>query len=367
MLYLFYRVDGDSGPGSSRDGDARALARAVDYDVRALARAIEGQYADPAGAFNVQRFDGAEAPWGEIVSACSVLPFLSTHNVVCVSSLIGASSQRRARSGDDPGKPGVSPEGLAGLAGALPETTVLVLEEGALKPGSAHLKALEKLEIAKEVRPCPLPQGDERTRWVLAEVAARGGAIDRTAAHALAERLPGALWTLTSAIDVLLSYTGSGQGITAAAVEALVVSDEDVNAFELSDAIAAGHEGRALTLLHGLLARGMAEEQIMAMLVGRVRDWTLVAAFKSDKVPESEAIRRLGWNPGKYRMAARGAARFARGELPRAYQALVIADEALKSRPGDERALILDMLVLTLSTRGDADALRQIFPIPPAL
>ena len=45
---------------------------------------------------------------------------------------------------------------------------------------------------------------------------------------------------------------------------------------------------------------------------------------------------------------------------------LVIADEALKSRPGDERLLILDMLVLTLADRGDPESLRQTFPIQPA-
>jgi DNA polymerase III delta subunit len=109
----------------------------------------------------------------------------------------------------------------------------------------------------------------------------------------------------------------------------------------------------------------MAQEQVLAMLVGRVRDWTLVKALQAEKVPEGAATSRLGWSAGKYRIVARGAATFARGELPRAYQALVIADEALKSRPGDERLLILDMLVLTLADRGDPQSLRQTFPILP--
>src|SRR5579884_2798369 len=111
MLYLFYREDRDSYQSS--DGDARALARAVDYNARQQALAIEERYADPAGAFNVQRLDGTSTPWGDVVSACSVLPFLSSHQVVRVSGLIGASTQRRSKSGDDAAKPGVSPEGLA--------------------------------------------------------------------------------------------------------------------------------------------------------------------------------------------------------------------------------------------------------------
>lgn len=362
---MFFREDRDSGPGSTRDGDARALARAVDYDVRVLARAAVQRHAEPGG-FNVQRYDGSEAPWGNVVSACSVLPFLSAHNVVWVSGLIGASAQRRAKSGDDQTKPGVSPDGLAALAGAMPETTVLVIEEGALRLGNGHLKALEKLQVSREIRPCPLPVGDERVEWVLATVSSRGGAIDGAAARSLAARLPGSLWSLSSAIDVLIAHAGPGGRITPAAVDLLVVADEDARAFDLSDAVLDADTGRALTLLHGVLARGMAEEQVMAMLVGRVRDWTLAAAFKSERVPEGEAIRRLGWSPGKYHMAARAARRCARGELLRAYQALAIADEALKSRPADERPLILDMVVLTLAGRGDPDSLRRMFPIPPA-
>ena len=182
----------------------------------------------------------------------------------------------------------------------------------------------------------------------------------------LARRLGGSLWGVSSAIDALLAYVGASERITSDAVQELVTPDEDAHVFHLTDAIADRQSGRALTLLHTLLTTGMAQEQVLAMLVGRVRDWTLVKALQAEKVPESAATSRLGWSAGKYRMVARGAATFARGELPRAYQALVIADEALKSRPGDERLLILDLLVLTLTDRGDPQSLRQTFPILPA-
>ena len=198
------------------------------------------------------------------------------------------------------------------------------------------------------------------------EVAQRGGSIDAQVAAELAGRLGGSLWAVSSAIDTLLAYVGAGGRITSAAVQELVAPDEDAHVFHLTDAITDRQSGRALTLLHTLLATGMAQEQVLAMLVGRVRDWTLVKALQAEKVPEGAATSRLGWSAGKYRMVARGAATFARGELPRAYQTLVIADEALKSRPGDERLLILDILVLTLADRGDPQSLRQTFPILPA-
>ena len=368
MLYLFYGED--------------------DYTVRALARAVEARYTDPAGSPSVLRLDGATTPWDDVVAACRVLPFLSSHQVVRLNGLIGAWGQRRARnpdepaapegrppsspsrrrstSAEDPARPGASPATLAALAGTLPETTVLVLEEGPLGPANAHLKALAALDIAKEIRACPLLDGAERVRWVREEVAKRGGRIDAQAATELAGRLDGSLWATSSAIDTLLAYVGVGGCITSAAVQELVAPDGDAHVFRLTDAIADRQSGRALTLLHTLLATGMAQEQVLAMLVGRVRDWTLLKAFQAEKVPEGAATSRLGWSAGKYRMVARGAATFKRGELPRAYQALVIADEALKSRPGDERLLILDMLVLTLADRGDPQSLRQTFPILPA-
>jgi DNA polymerase III subunit delta len=359
MLYLFYGED--------------------DYTVRALARAVEARYADPAGSPSVLRLDGATTPWDDVVAACWVLPFLSSHQVVRLNGLIGAWGQRRAKNPDEPAasrrrstnaedsaKPGASPATLAALAQTLPETTVLVLEEGPLGPANAHLKALAALDIPKEIRACPLLEGTERVRWVREEVARRGGRIDAQAATELAGRLGGSLWAVSSAIDTLLAYEGAGGRITSAAVQELVTPDEDAHVFHLTDAIAERQSGRALRLLHTLLATGMAQEQVLAMLVGRVREWTLVKALQAEKAPEGAATSRLGWSAGKYRMVARGAATFARGELPRAYQALVIADEALKSRPGDERLLILDLLVLALAERRDPQSLRQTFPILPA-
>lgn len=367
MLYLLYREDRDYYQSS--DGDAKALLRAVDYGTRREVLAIEARYADPAGAFNVQRLDGTSTPWSDVVSACSVLPFLSSHQVVRLSGLIGASSQRRARSGDDPAKAGISPDGLASLVASMPDTTILIMEEGALKPANAHLKALNALnarDVPREIRPCPVPQGAERAAWVRAEVMRRGGVIEPAAAALLAERLTGPLWAVSTAVDTLLSYAGPGESITPAAVTTLVKADEDADQFQLADAIAARNVPAALTTLRKLLAAGQAPEQVMAGLASRVRDWALMKAFQSERKPDAEAMKQLGWNSGKFRAATQGARNFGRGELPNAYQALVIADEALKSRPGDERPLILDMLVLTLTMRGEAEALRQTFPIPIA-
>ncbi len=343
MLYLFYGDD--------------------DYTARALAGATLARFADES-LFGVQRLDGAIAPWGEIVAACNVLPFLFPHQVVRVSGLIAASARRRAASGDDNAKPGASPDALAGLIRGLPETTVLILDEGALNATSPHLKAIAALDVSKEIRQCATPEGRARVQWIQDEVKRRGGAVEPAAATLLAERLPSSLWPVSQTIDTLLSYAGPGAAITRGAVEEMVAPEEDENAFHLGDAIVAKNPARALTVLHGLKDGGMVEEQALAMLVGRVRDWTLAAALKAERVPEDAAIKRLGWNPGKYRMVSRAVAAFARGELPRAYQVLVIADEALKSRPGDERPLILDMLVFTLATRGDPETLRGMFPVP---
>src|SRR5207248_1108093 len=159
-----------------------------DYTVRALARAVEARYADPAGAPGGLRLDGATTPRDDVVSACRLLPFLSAHHAVRLGGLIGASSQRRARAGDEP-------------------------------------------------------------------------------AAAVAGRLGGSLWAISSAIDTLMAYAGAGGRITPAAVSALVAPDEDANVFHLTDAIAGRQAGRALTLLHTLLATGTAQEQVLAMLV----------------------------------------------------------------------------------------------------
>jgi DNA polymerase III delta subunit len=355
MLHLFYGED--------------------DYNVRALGAAAVARYADES-LFGAQRLDGATATWGDIVAACTVLPFLFAYQIVRVDGLITASTRRRSASGDETAKPGVSPDGLTTLIKEMPETTVLILEEpapprarddykksGGVQAGNAHIKALAALDVPKEIRECPRLEGRARAKWVHDEVKQRGGAIESDAAASLAERLPDSLWPVSGAIDTLLAYVGLGVAITRAAVDDMVAPDEDENAFHLGDAIVEKNPGRALTVLHGLMSGGMVVEQIMAMLTGRVRDWTLLTALKAERTPEDAAMKRLGWNAGKYRMVARAAGSFGRGELPRAYQALVAADEALKSRH-DDQSLILDMLVFILTTRGDPEALRAMFPIP---
>src|SRR5205814_5702817 len=127
-----------------------------------------------------------------------------------------------------------------------------------------------------------------------------------------AARLGGARRAVPSAIATLLARARAGGRMTSAAVQELVAPDEDAHVFHLTDAITDRQSGRALTLLHTLLATGMAQEQVLAMLVGRVRDWTLVKALQAEKVPEGAATSRLGWSAGKYRIVARGAATFAR-------------------------------------------------------
>jgi len=116
MLYLFYGDD--------------------DYTAHTQAAAAVAHYAHDS-MFGMQRFDGATTPWGDIVAACHVLPFLSPHQVVRVSGLLAASARRRAASGDDFAKPGASPDAVTGLVKAMPDTTILVLEEGAL-PRRSH-------------------------------------------------------------------------------------------------------------------------------------------------------------------------------------------------------------------------------------
>ena len=344
MIYVFYGED--------------------DYTVRSLSSAIESEYSEPSSAINVLCLDGAEAPWSAIVAACHVLPFLTTHQVVRVRGLIGASARRRSKSSDAPNKPGASPETLANLVKQLPDTTILIIEEANLTASNAHLKSIAAVGTEVRIRACPALLGTDRVRWAQQEVARRGGNIDQDAAEALARRLPGSLWSVSGAIDTLIAYVGFVDQIRSRDVEQLVPTDDDVNAFHLADAIAGRREARAVALVHLLLAGGMAEEQIMAILVGRIRDWSLVAALKSEKVQSADLAKRLGWNAGKLGMVERDVQKFARGALPRAYQALVAADEALKSRPADERPLILEVLVLALAGRLDADTMRGMFPIP---
>ena len=93
-----------------------------DDDFTVRRHVAEALRASPdATGFGVSTLDAETAAWGAIVAASQTLPFFSVTQTVIVRNLLTVSSRRRASSGDDLSRPGVSPDGLMSLLMDLPD------------------------------------------------------------------------------------------------------------------------------------------------------------------------------------------------------------------------------------------------------
>lgn len=334
MLYLFYGED--------------------DYTSRQLALVARARHADPiVGDLATQTLDGTTCSWDDVVTACSVLPFLSAAQVVEVRGLLTSASGKGAAGGrtDDrppaaptPAPPGKStrrvppPAQVATFIGGIPATTVLILTEGALTPTNLHVKALQEARLPDATITYSAPlQSAAVGRWVRERAGGAGITVEGPAVDLLIGAHKSNLWAMETELAKLAAYVGPGGKVTTAIVADLVHSAAEATVFRLLDAITAHRLDLALPLLRTLLDGGAAPEYLMAVLSGRFRDW-LLGVGRTPRPPNVSPA----W-------------------LADSFNALLSADRVLKTGSSDDRLVVMDLLVAVLTERLPSALLEQAF------
>ncbi|MFQ5873981.1 MAG: DNA polymerase III subunit delta, partial [Dehalococcoidia bacterium] len=171
-------------------------------------------------ATNTTLLEGAELTLEQLAAVCNTVPFLAEHRLVIVGGLLSRWGGKERRARRRPGSEKQASANLGEWAGAaetikaMPDTTVLVLTDGALDRGNSLLKLLAPLGQVKEFVPL---RGLRLHSWIQARVARSGGAISPAAVRLLANVAGGSLWALAGEIEKLCLYA-QGQP----------VDDEDV-------------------------------------------------------------------------------------------------------------------------------------------
>ena len=124
-------------------------------------------------------------------------------------------------------------------------TVVLLYGEARPSVKDSLYATLKRLGYVKEFR---APKGGSLLEWAAEPLSAAGYTIEPQALTLLVELAGGSLSELRAEIEKLIIYKGSSRRITPQDVEQVVFGSEDVNVFELTDAI--GRKDRA-TLLRG--------------------------------------------------------------------------------------------------------------------
>ncbi|HXT35489.1 MAG TPA: DNA polymerase III subunit delta [Chloroflexota bacterium] len=341
MLYVLY------GPDNYR---AQAEAEAIAHGAL-----VDGD----AGA--VIRLDGA-AGWESVRAACVNQSLFSSVQVVLVRGLLDRWTGKSDDGGPAAGRP--SPAEFAAFAGTLPPTTHLILLEGELRADSRYLKPLAGLgaEQARIVSFSRLKDA-ALTDWMLRQARARGGSIDHDAAELLAARVPENLALVSQEIDKMLCYTARTGQIRREDVQLLVPEAANNNVFALIDAVCAKKGGPAADLTLSLLEGGVAPEQLLALMGGRIRDLLLMATGQAEGVSTSQVATNAGWSDGRRANVSRGRSDFSMSELIDAHRLLLAADHALKSRPVHERATIALVTFVNIAQRTESEALAEALPL----
>ena len=298
------------------------------------ARIIEAIVPEEAREWGVSRFDATDDSLAAILDQAQTSSLLAPQQVVFVRGI-----EAWEKLSDE--KRDVMIEELDAYFKRPAPFTALVFEAAAL---DQRLKLAKRLADRALVVGVELPD-DPATRLRLAgELAGQmarelGVELDGDAAEEMAEVASVELAAAKTEMEKLAAYVGERKRITAADVEALVVTERAYTVWELANVLAAREPGRAMAFLDSLFREG--EEP--AALIGSMA-WMCRKLLEAQELPghtsKFQAAGKLTMRPETAEIAMRQAKRIPREKLVAGLSALYEADSRLKSKAVDKRAIV---------------------------
>ena len=196
-------------------------------------------------------------------------------------------------------------------------------------------------------------EGDA-VKWAIETAGAEDVKLDSDAARELVDSLGGDMMMVANELEKLVLFVGEKKRITLGDVETLVLAAKQRSFYELTDAISARDQGRALAVLDAILNTGDGEEAAIGHLYMLARTFRQMLVILERNVRDSRALWQALWQgfripPFAAEDIIRQARRYkSRRELTNSIRRVAKADLALRSNPPSKR-LILENLVLDLT------------------
>jgi DNA polymerase III subunit delta len=300
MLYLFFGPD--------------------DYARTEAIASLKAAYPEDIAAFNITQLEGRSAKLADLRTACDAYPVMHDRRLVIVNDVLKLAKAADMR------------EGLRALAGKLPDSTDLVLNESdAPDSRLAVVKDIQGLAKAKRatLREFALREGAALTSWVIDHARQQGAALRPDAAQLLVDYVGADGWTLHNELAKLAAYVGPDGAITSREIHLLVTDETETNMFAFIDALCARRGPAAIQSLHGLLADGAAPLYILTMIARQVR--LMLAAASAGRMSPDELARLLGQKPFVARKAAEQARGYTPAELRGFHDQVLAIDHGIKT------------------------------------
>ena len=292
-------------------------------------------------------FEGQQLSPEQLQGACGALPFLAEKRLVVVSGLLGRFERRSNKSWRRKKAAAADQQddfiALAACIQQLPESTVLVLIDGKIRPDNQMLK---EIAVGAIVKYFPLLREPTLRRWIEQRVAEEGSSISTGAVELLARLVGGNLWAMTNEVNKLVLFA-SGRRIEEADVSLVVSHSQETNVFAMVDAIIESRAKAAGQKLRQLLEKGVAPAYLMAMLQRQLQMIVRAKELATQRRTEIEIQRRLGLHKFATRRTLEQAANCPQKRLVAMYHKLLETDLAIKTGRRDDE-LALTILVVEL-------------------
>jgi DNA polymerase III delta subunit len=293
-----------------------------------------------------------------VIAACNTPPFLGEHRLVVVEGLLklvegGSGRGRRKR---DAGPLAEAWAALSRSVPEMPESTILVLVDGAVSAANPMLADLRpRAEVLEFAPPADL------ARWVQARASAAGCNMDPRAARRLAQLIGRYnpkrrdnkeyldTWSAASELDKLSAYANGGP-IREEDVDRLTTSLLEQKGYLLCDAIIERRPANAARLLHEVLQHDV-PQLVLATIAGRYRRLAIARELMDKGAGGQEIGRELASSGFALDHIMEQASRYSLEDIRSAYRRVVQADFSHKSGDAEE-VLSLEILVQDLASAG---------------
>lgn len=176
-------------------------------------------------------------------------------------------------------KPGTEgAKALSDYCQRLPADTLLLITTPKLTSANLKTKWLQSIEqVGVIVQVWPL-EGADLINWLQRRAKKRGLQIEQDGIKVLASRVEGNLLAASQEIEKLYSLYGEAK-LSRQTVEEMVTDSARFDVFKITDCILAGRVNRAIKILNGLKAEGLAAPVVLWALA---RETRLLVNIKTD-------------------------------------------------------------------------------------
>jgi len=296
-----------------------------DESVAAIRAAALGAAAND---FDFERLDGERIGAGQLLDALRALPVLAPRRLVVLR-------EPEARKGRSEGLAEALAAALGELAGQ--SQTLLVVLAARIDRRSSWVRAFA--EPCALVACDPPKAGKAVAAFATGEARRQGIALGPGAAEALADAVGPQLLRLRSELEKSSMLAGPGQRVTREHVLAAVSSVADEKVWDLTDATFEGRSADAIAALASLLGGGVPAPVVLGALASQLRK---LARARAGEAPSG--------HPMQVRRIEAQARRQSLPRLLAGLRAAEEADERLKGRGSLPAELVLERLVLGLSS-----------------